>query len=121
MRLIIYRQRVAAIACSRVYFTPHIDVLEADHPERRFVAALCLYSRAVDTGQVAFREYEHVRAERFARALLMPGDDFDAATRLPDVDLAERFVAPLDQVRLRRRERSRSRPAEGANDCPGSY
>jgi hypothetical protein len=26
-------------------------VLEADHPERRFVAALCLYSHAVDTGQ----------------------------------------------------------------------
>jgi hypothetical protein len=35
----------------RVHFAPHIEVLEPDHLERRFVAALCLYSHAVDTGR----------------------------------------------------------------------
>jgi hypothetical protein len=79
-------------------------VLEADHPERRFVAALCLYSHAVDTGRVDRASYDHEEAERFARALLMPAEEFDAVAWLPDADLAERFAAPLDHVAVRRRE-----------------
>ena len=51
MRVIIHRHRIAALAAERVYYASHIEVLEPDHPERRFVAALCLYSHAVDTGQ----------------------------------------------------------------------
>ena len=49
MRLILYRHRVAALAGERVYYAPH-RVLEPDHPERRFVAALCLYGHAVIPG-----------------------------------------------------------------------
>jgi len=49
MRLIFRRGRLAALAAERAYFAPHIEALEPDHPERRFVAALCLYSHPVDT------------------------------------------------------------------------
>jgi hypothetical protein len=80
-------------------------VLEPDHRERRFVAALCLYSHADDTGRAGRSDYDQEEAERFARALLMPADDFEAEAWLHDAALAERFVAPLDYVGVRRRER----------------
>ena len=109
MRVIVHRGRVAAVAAERVYLAPHIEVLEPDHPERRFVAALCLYSHAVDTGRAGCAVYDQEEAECFARALIMPAEDFDASAWLPDADLAERFMAPLDQVSVRRTERSHGR------------
>ena len=81
-----------------------IEVLEPDHPERRFVAALCLYSHAVDTGEAGRTRYEQSEAERFARALLVPGDALAAIADRPDVELAEVFGVPLDHVALRRRD-----------------
>lgn len=51
MPAIVHRGRLAALAGERVHYAPHIEVLEPDHPERRFVAAPCLYSHAVDTGR----------------------------------------------------------------------
>jgi hypothetical protein len=109
VRTIFHRHRIAALAAERVYYASHIEVLEPDHPERRFVAALCLYSHAVDTGQAECCDYDQGDAERFARALLMPAEDFDGGAWLPDAALAERFVAPLDHVGVRRRERSPGR------------
>jgi hypothetical protein len=109
VRPIVHRHRIAALAAERVYYASHSEVLEPDHPERRFVAAMCLYSHAVDTGQAGCAHYDQEAAERFARALLMPADTFDAQLRRPDVDLAERFIAPLDHVGARRRERGRER------------
>jgi hypothetical protein len=103
MRLIFHRRRVVALAGRRLYFAPHIDVLEPDHPERRFVAALCMYSHAVDTGR-AGRPYRQCDAERFARTLLLPAEDLRAVAGRPAVELAETFGAPLDQVRARLRE-----------------
>ena len=73
MRPIIHRGRIAALAAERVYYASHIEVLGPDHPERRFVAAMCLYSHAVDTGQAGRAAYDQRDAERFARALLMAG------------------------------------------------
>jgi hypothetical protein len=105
-----HRHRIAALAAERVHYAPHIEVLEPDHPERRFVAALCLYSHAVDTGEAGRERYEQDEAERFARALLMPSDPFDADAWRLDVELAERFVAPLDHIGRRRRERSDASP-----------
>jgi hypothetical protein len=109
VRPIVHRHRIAALAAERVYYASHIEVLEPDHPERRFVAALCLYSHAIDTGQAGCAHYGQEAAERFARALLMPAETFDAQLRRPDVELAERFIAPLDHVGTRRRERGRER------------
>ena len=104
MRLIIHRGRVAALAAERVYLAPHIEALEPDHPERRFVAALCLYSHGVDTGRTGCAVYGQEEAERFARALLMPGEAFGPVIDRSDAELAELFIAPLDAVRERRRD-----------------
>jgi hypothetical protein len=104
MRLIFHRGRLAALAADRVHYAPHIEALEADHPERRFVAALCLYSHAVDAGRAGCDGYDQEDAERFARALLMPGEAFAPVVAWPDAELAELFTAPLDQVAARRRD-----------------
>jgi hypothetical protein len=67
------------VAADRVYYSPHIEVLEPDHPERRFVTALCVYSHAVDTRQVGLEvDHDQQDAERFARSLLMPAEEFAA-------------------------------------------
>ncbi len=104
MRVIEHRHRVAAVAAERVHYAAHIEVLEPDHPERRFVAALCFYSHAVDSGEADCAIYDQEEAERFARALLMPAEEFAALVAWPDVELAELFAAPLDHVAIRRRE-----------------
>ena len=102
--MIVHRGRVAAVAGERVHVAEHIEVLEPDHPERRFVAALCVDSHAVDTGRTARRVYCPVEAAAFARALLRPAREFAASRELGDPQLAERFGAPLDHVTLRRAE-----------------
>jgi hypothetical protein len=104
MRVIEHRHRIAAVAADRVHYAAHIEVLEPDHPERRFVAALCLYSHAVDTRQAGFGLYDQEDTERFARELLMPVDEFAPVSGWQDAELAELFAAPLDQVAIRRRE-----------------
>jgi hypothetical protein len=108
MRLIIHRGRIAAVAGRRLYFAPHIDVLEPDHPERRFVAALCVYSHAVDTGRAA-GPYQQCDAERFARCLLLPTETLGPVADRPAAQLAEMFGAPLDHVTTRLHERAAGR------------
>jgi hypothetical protein len=51
VRTIIHRNRIAALAAERVYYASHIEVLEPDHTDRPFVAALCLYSHARRLGR----------------------------------------------------------------------
>ena len=104
MRTIRHRYRVAALAAERVYYASHIEVLEPDHPERRFVAAMCVYSHAVDTGQAGRAAYDQQDAERFARALLMPDEALVPVIGWSDVAVAELFIAPLDEVARRRRD-----------------
>jgi hypothetical protein len=103
MRMIIHRNRIAALCGERVYFAPHIEVLEADHPERRFVAALCLHSGWLDAN-APDKQFDATMAERCARAILMPEDEFDHVAHWPNFVLAERFGVPLDQVDVRRRD-----------------
>jgi len=99
VRVVEHRHRVAAVAADRVYYSPHIEVLERDHPERRFVAALCLYSHAIDTGRAGVEvDYDQEEAERFARELLMPVDEFAPVSGWQDAELPELLAAPLDQV-----------------------
>jgi hypothetical protein len=104
VRLIFHRGRLAALAAKRVYFAPHIEALEPDDPERRFVAALCLYSHAVDTGRAGSHDYDQEDAERFARALLMPDEAFVPVIGWPDAALAELFIAPIDEIERRRHD-----------------
>ncbi len=106
------------MAADRVNYARHIEVLECDHPERRFVAALCLYSHAVDTGQADCASYDPEDAERFARALLRPAEAFTPVTVRSDTELAELFAAPLDQVAIRRREAGGEDSARGRVQFP---
>ncbi len=105
MRVICFRDRVVALAGDRVVLAPSLAVLEEDHPERRFVAALCLYYGVICRHWDGER-YLQDRAEAFARDLLMPAEAFAPVVAWPDHELAELFIAPLDQVAPRRCELS---------------
>jgi hypothetical protein len=102
MQPIRFRGRLAAQGGHVVVFALHIDALEPDHPEWRFVSAMCVYACELAQGQHATPSQKE--AERHARALLMPAEDFAVVARWPDAELAELFAAPLDQVAARRRE-----------------
>jgi hypothetical protein len=103
------RRAIVSVARTSPPVAPHIEELEHDHPERRFVAALCLYSHAVDMRQLD-RPFRQDDAECFARLLLMPDEARDPVAGWPDAELAELFTAPLDQVAARRRDRTTRRP-----------
>jgi hypothetical protein len=92
-----FRGRLAALAGEVVAFAPHIGVLECDHPERRFVSAMSVYACEVEQG-LRPAPYDREEAGRYARALLMPADEFGQVAHWPDAELAELFGAPLDQV-----------------------
>ena len=103
MRAIFYGGRLAALAeGERVVFCPQIEVLEPDHPLRRFVSAVCLWSCGVDARRIPAR-FDPGAAELYARALLMPAELFaELARELPDHVIAEDLSVPLEQVALRR-------------------
>ena len=91
MRSIFYGGRLAALAeGDRVIFCRHIEVLEADHPLRRFISAVCLWSCEVDARRVAVR-FDPGAAEVYARALLMPAE-LDRVTG-PERQLEQRLLA----------------------------
>jgi hypothetical protein len=103
MQPIRFRGRLAALAGDVVVFAPHIEALEPDHPEWRFVSAMCVYACELAQGLHAMA-YDQKDAERNARALLMPTEEFAMVARWSDAEIAELFAAPLDQVAARRRE-----------------
>ena len=96
-----YRGRPAAtVEGERVAFCPSIEVLERDHPLRRFVAAMCLYLRDVADGVVPGPSAE--LATLYARLLLIPSEALAARTDWADAVLAEHFNVPLEEIRERR-------------------
>ena len=106
MALVYYADRLAAVACPAcAWMSNHVDVLEPDHPIKRFVAAMCLYAREVETGVIA-GPYDHADAAAYARALLMPEPGFGilGEAGMCEVCLAEFFNVPLEQVEERRLE-----------------
>jgi hypothetical protein len=104
MREIRHRGRVAAIVTGwDVVLSPHIAQLENDHPERRWVATLATFSALVDAGEIP-GPWSDAAAGEFARGVLMPAVAFLPLLSEDDVDLAELFGAPLDQVAVRRDE-----------------
>ena len=113
MRVIFYDDRPAAIAHDgRVVFCTQIDVLEPEHPVRRFVSALCIWSLDVDAGKLAM-PWDQLLLEVYARALLMPAELFEPRDgKLPDHALAADFGVPLEQVELRREDLAALRALE---------
>ncbi len=95
---------VAVVTQHHALLAPSIAALEADHPRRRFVAALILAGREM-TAEPAAEPYDDDQAQFYARILLMPNDEFESlAGRLHDVELAEHFNVPLEQVRAKRED-----------------
>jgi hypothetical protein len=103
MEIVIWRGRAAAtVDIDETRLAPQIEVLEVDHPDRRFVCAMCLYAYEVITGVIP-GAYEQDCAERYARTFLAPDWAF-CDERWPDVAVAELYAIPLDQVAAGRRE-----------------
>ena len=103
MEIVTWRNRTAAtVDLDETRLCPQIEVLETDHPERRFVCAMCLYAQDVVTG-VLPGPYNQGDAERYARSFLAPDSAFWDTSR-PDAAVAEKYVIPLDQVRAGRQE-----------------
>jgi len=103
MEIVIWRGRTAAIVDpEETWLCPQIEVLETDHPERRFVCAMCLYAHDVVTGVIPVG-YDQDDAERYARSFLAPDWAFSDPS-WPDEAVAELYVIPLDQVRAGREE-----------------
>jgi hypothetical protein len=73
MRPIRYAHRTVALwEGDDVLRPPEIAVLEPDHPRRRFVAMMCVYSAELDSGRLGPVPYRDGDAERYARYELMP-------------------------------------------------
>ena len=104
MRAIYYDGRLVAHAEDNcVILAPQINVLEGDHPLRRFVSAVCVWSWETDTRNVPVA-WDPGAAEVYARALLMPTELFDPLDLKLFHELAELFSVPLEQVELRRED-----------------
>jgi excisionase family DNA binding protein len=104
MRAITYREQlVAVVTGTSVHLAPHVSELPTGHPQLRLVAALCLYSRDVDEGQVP-APYQDWAAELYARCLLIPDEEFRRLAHEADEELARRFSIPMEQVREKRRD-----------------
>jgi hypothetical protein len=107
MRPIRYANRTVAL-CERddVLLAPEIAALELEHPTRRFVSMLCIYSAELDArpGKGGWRDYATADAERYARSELIPDELFEPLGALADHELAEAFVVPLEQIPEKRRD-----------------
>jgi hypothetical protein len=116
MRAISYRGELVALATrSRVYLAPHVSALARGDPLLRFVAGLCLYSRDVDSGEVA-GPYSLRDGELYARSLLVADAEFERFAHESDVELAERFRLPTEQIVAKRRDvLGWQRPSGGPN------
>ena len=102
MRAITYAGELVAIATrARVHLAPEVAALPCADPKLRFVAAMCLYSRDVDSGQLA-GPYRSGDAELYGRCVLLPDDEFKLHQHEPDGRLAARFRVPIEQVRAKR-------------------
>lgn len=122
MTLITYRGRIAAAAGpDRFILAPHVAQRPDGDPVKRFVCFLALYARDVLRGELPDepRHYVPARAERYARACLLPQRDFPARRYFTDHELAELFGVPVEQITARRAELplARSLPRSERRKC----
>jgi hypothetical protein len=80
---------------------PRIEALAPGDPELRFVAAMCLYSRDVDAGEIP-GPFTSSAAGLYARCVLLPDQEFERHARERDGELAKRFRVPIEQVGAKR-------------------
>jgi hypothetical protein len=91
---------VAIAGTSLVRLEEPLAALPPHAAERRFVAAMCIFSLSVESDA----EYDDATAARFARALLIPREALVDDWETPDQHLAARLRVPVDQVAMRRAE-----------------
>lgn len=107
MRQISYANRTVAFCeGDDVLLVTQVAALEPEHPKRRFVSMLCIYSAEIDA-RAADDEaggFSAAEAERYARTELMPDQLFEALACRPDHELAEAFVVPLEQINKKRQD-----------------
>jgi hypothetical protein len=105
MQLILYCGWPLALALpDRIVPHPALEALaerDESHPLVRFACALALHAFEIDTGLIE-GPFDRGRAERYARELLMPPEDFGPLIWLKDAELAELFGVPVEQVCVRR-------------------
>jgi DNA-directed RNA polymerase specialized sigma24 family protein len=107
MTVITYQHQIVAIAgIQRFYLAPAIAELPDGDPLKTFVCFLALYARDVHTGALPGDPSRYLprRAERYARAALMPAREFLTVCHRSDHQLAEHFHVPLEQIVHRREE-----------------
>ena len=101
---------VAYIDDDNVFLAPAVQVLERDHPRRRFISMMALIGREMQMEPGA-EPYDDRLAEFYTRSALMPDEEF---LRLddgrPDRELAEHFNVPLEQVDAKRYDVAFLRP-----------
>src|SRR5436305_99743 len=84
-----------------IVFAPHIEVLEPDHPVRRWVTCLAVFASEILAGHID-SPYSPARAEHFARTALIPDAEFTHVQDEDDALLAELFNVPIHQVHEKR-------------------
>jgi hypothetical protein len=114
VQLILYRGWPLALAePDWVHPHPAVDALaerDESHPLVRFACALALHAFEIDTRLIE-GPFDQARAERYARELLLPVDDFAPLAGLADGELAALFRVPIEQVGARRLELAPPSPA----------
>ena len=89
---------LALVNESQVWFAGQIEILEKDHPRRRFIAMMALAAGLMQTGPEP-EAYDPAVAAYYARYILIPDTTFILQRdRESDPELAERFNVPLEQI-----------------------
>jgi len=101
MQQISYGGQAAAMAGrERFWLVGELAQLDPDNPLRVWVTCMCAYARDILSGELA-GPYDASRAERFARAVLMPEEEFLVVAHKPAREVADEFNVPIEQVDAR--------------------
>lgn len=92
---------VATVTREQICLRPRIEVLETDHPVRRWAVCQAVFGQHVLAGRIG-GPYTPDRADLFVRHALLPDEAFCPFAELPDAWLAEYFNVPLKQVSEKR-------------------
>ena len=92
---------VAMATAERFWLVDSIVALPEHDALRVWAGWLCVYASDVLKGELP-GPYEQHLAEAFARAVLMPSDEFTARAGQQDSRLAAHFNVPVEQVAARR-------------------
>jgi hypothetical protein len=104
MVVIRHHGRPAAwVSASRIRLFPVVEALESEHPARRWVTCLAVFTQEVLTGELP-GPYGPGRTERLVRDTLIPDAEFLALAACQDVVLAEHFNVPLEQITEKRQD-----------------